>query len=132
MAKSKKATAYTVVYEPAGERGWWTVTIPEVRGCISQGRSIAQARERVREALGLFVDDADTVELVDDIRLPEPVRGPIARYREARKVSEAAQEAASKASREAARALVKKLGFSTRDAGEALGISQARVAQLAR
>jgi predicted RNase H-like HicB family nuclease len=58
---------YTVVYEHEDD-GWWTASVREVLGVRTQGRSIAQTRERVREALGLFVDDAATAELVEEVR----------------------------------------------------------------
>jgi predicted RNase H-like HicB family nuclease len=43
-----------------------------VPGCLIQGRSLAEGRRRIREALPLFIDEklAETVELVDDVRLP--------------------------------------------------------------
>ena len=47
---------YTATYTHEDD-GWWTVRIKEVQGVHSQGRSISQARNRVREALSLFVDD---------------------------------------------------------------------------
>jgi predicted RNase H-like HicB family nuclease len=50
----------TIVYEP-GEDGWITVSIPEVPGVFSQGRSRTQAREMVLSALNdwlrLYVTD---------------------------------------------------------------------------
>ena len=64
---------YTATYTHEDD-GWWTVRIKEVQGVHSQGRSISQARNRVREALSLFVDDADTAEITDDIKLPPVVR----------------------------------------------------------
>ncbi|HXB65014.1 MAG TPA: type II toxin-antitoxin system HicB family antitoxin [Solirubrobacteraceae bacterium] len=40
----------TILYEP-GEDGWITVSIPEVPGVLSQGRTRAQAREMALSAL---------------------------------------------------------------------------------
>ena len=58
---------YHVAYEQ-DDSGWWAASIREVRGCHSQGRTIDEARRRVREALGLFIeDDAESAELVDDL-----------------------------------------------------------------
>lgn len=57
---------YTVDYVP-GKEGWWTASVREVPGANTQGRSIAQARRRIREALGLFVEDAQRAELIDHI-----------------------------------------------------------------
>jgi len=44
-----------VVYEPDG--AGWHVYIPEVAGCRSHGRSIAEARKNIREALALCADE---------------------------------------------------------------------------
>lgn len=40
----------TIVYEP-GEDGWIVVSIPEVPGVFSQGRTREEARENVIDAL---------------------------------------------------------------------------------
>ena len=122
------AKKYTAVYE-YGDDGWWTVSIREVRGVHTQGRSIAQARTRVREALGLFVDGAETAELVDDIRVGAGMLNAILKARRARKAADRQQKLATLASRAAAKKLVAKM--SVRDAGEVLGVSHQYVQQLA-
>jgi predicted RNase H-like HicB family nuclease len=122
------AKRYTAVYE-YGNDGWWTVSIREVRGVHTQGRSIAQARTRVREALGLFVDGAATAELVDDIRVGAGMLNAILKARRARQAADRHQKLATLASRAAAKKLVAKM--SVRDAGEVLGVSHQYVQQLA-
>ncbi len=112
-----------------GRDGCWTVSIREVRGVHSQGRTIAQARGRVREALGLFVSDADRAELVDDIRVGPDVRRAIDLVRRAKRLLARQQLVAARVTRLAARKLVAKMGV--RDAGAVLGVSYQRVAQLA-
>jgi predicted RNase H-like HicB family nuclease len=57
-------TTYHVARE-RDDTGWWVASIREVPGCHSQGQTIDEARRRVREALGLFVDDAESATLVD-------------------------------------------------------------------
>ena len=58
---------YHVAYE-RDDSGSWVASIREVRGCHSQGRTIDEARHRVREALGLFIeDDAESAEFIDDL-----------------------------------------------------------------
>jgi len=49
--------SYRVAYE-RDESGWWVATVRGVRGCHTQGRTVDEARRRIREALELFVDDA--------------------------------------------------------------------------
>ncbi len=55
--------SYRVAYE-RDDSGWWVVaTVRGVRGCHTQGRTVDEARRRIREALDLFVDDARKVPL---------------------------------------------------------------------
>lgn len=135
MLRKKVATRQvTVVFEPDG--AGWHVFIPEVQGCRSHGRSIAEGRKNIREAFALCNEedsDADrlehTVEFVEEMRVPKAVRRAVdraLRAREAadRKVAEAATSAA-----EGARVL-RQAGLSLRDAGELLHLSHQRVKQL--
>jgi predicted RNase H-like HicB family nuclease len=45
-------------------------TVRGVRGWHTQGRTVDEARRRIREGLELFVDDARKARLVDDVKLP--------------------------------------------------------------
>ena len=47
---------YTVRYE-RDESGWWVAQVKEVPAAITQGRTIVEARRRIREALALALDD---------------------------------------------------------------------------
>ena len=120
---------YRVVYE-LDESGSWIATVPAVKGCHTYGRSINEARERVREALGLFVKDATTAPLIDDIRLPANLRRLLEVQREARKRADREQARAREAVSRAVRSLVETQGLSVRDAGELLGLSHQRVQQI--
>ncbi len=122
--------AYTAVYEQ-DHTGWWFVSVPELPGCHTQGRTLARARERIREAIALWLDvDEAELQIADDVRLSEPARQATARARQARQHARQAQEAALATTREAVRVLVHDSRLSTRDAAELLGISHQRVAQL--
>ncbi len=123
---------YTVRYERAGD-GWWVASVSDVHGCHTQGKSIAQARKRIRKALALslHISDkaADALKLIDNLQLPTKLA-------EAVEAHEAAVEAAQKHAAElqdkrakAAKALAAE-GLSVRDVGEVLGISFQRVQQL--
>jgi predicted RNase H-like HicB family nuclease len=106
------------------------VSVPELPGCHTQGRTLARARGRIREAIALWLDvDETELTVADDVRLPEPARQAVATARQARQHAQQAREAALGATRKAARVLVHG-GLSTRDAAELLGISHQRVAQL--
>src|ERR1041385_8959781 len=56
-------SAYHVTYE-RDESGWWVASVREVRGCHTQGRTVDEARRRIRKALELFVDDVRSAKLV--------------------------------------------------------------------
>jgi len=69
----------TIVYEP-GEDGWITVSIPEVPGVFSQGRTRTEAREMVLSALNdwlrFYVEDqaGDRPDAIPANADTEPVR----------------------------------------------------------
>lgn len=115
--------SYTVTYE-RDESGLWVAEIQSVQGCFTQGRTIEQARERIREALGLFIGEkAKSVALQDDVKLPARLTKRLEAARKARsRAEEEAQQAAEK-SREIALALTSE-GLSLRDVGTLLGISR--------
>lgn len=119
---------YTAVYERDPD-GTWIVEVKEARHCHTYGDSLSRARAKIRTALALWFDDAARAQITDDVRLPAPVKHQIHSYREARAAADRAAEKASQSSREAVR-LLRKLGISTRDAAEVMGLSQQRIAQL--
>lgn len=45
----------TVVFE-RGEQGWWVATCPEIPGAVSQGKTMEEAREMLRDAIELLVE----------------------------------------------------------------------------
>jgi predicted RNase H-like HicB family nuclease len=124
---------YTVSYE-RDKSGWWVAQVKEAPEAITQGRTIAEARRRIREALALALNDdrkAERAKLVDDVKLPPDARRALARAQAARKRLEAETARVQGSTEAAIRQLVKRLGLSVRDAGELLGISHQRVQQLA-
>lgn len=122
-------TTYKVRLE-RDETGHWIARVPSVPGCLSYGRSLDEARRRIREALALFVPDANRATLEDDVRLAPKV----ARLRRdalaARRRAERHSAKASAATREAARVLTQELQIGVRDAGRLLGVSHQRIHQL--
>jgi predicted RNase H-like HicB family nuclease len=122
-------TRYTVRYT-RDAAGWWVASVPKVRGCHTQGRTLEEARRRIREALGLAVANADAAVLVDDVRLPREIRRTMAQSRTARTRAERAQQDAKAATTAAVRVLRRRLKMSVRDAGALLGLSHQRVHQL--
>lgn len=49
-----------VVYEPSDEGGY-TVYVPSLPGCISEGDTLAEARDNIREAIELYLEPSDDV-----------------------------------------------------------------------
>ena len=85
------------------ERGFWVATLPEVPGCSTQGRTIEQARERVREALQAWFDLEKPYagQLVDDVELVAKLRRVIKSAEEARERARSAEDVASERTRQA-------------------------------
>lgn len=122
---------YHVTYE-RDESGWWVASVRGIRGCHTQGRTVDEARRRVREALSLFVTDAPSAEFVDQVKLPATVKRVLHAYASLRKKADAGDKRASAAARRAVRVLRGgKLKMSARDAAALLGLSHQRVHQLA-
>ena len=46
---------YTVVYQPI-EDGWIMATVPELPGAVTQGRTMKEAREMMKEAVTLLLE----------------------------------------------------------------------------
>jgi predicted RNase H-like HicB family nuclease len=124
MSRTKVATRLTfrVVYTPEGTA--WNATIPQVQGCHTWGRSLAEARRRVRDALACSLDDlsqedaarmARDAELIEDVRLPSPTRGALRRYGTARARLQAEEGRLREVAREAARSLTATAGVSLRE-----------------
>ena len=45
---------YTIIVEPA-EEGGYTVTVPALPGCVTQGETISQCIERAQEAIQGYI-----------------------------------------------------------------------------
>jgi predicted RNase H-like HicB family nuclease len=125
----KGMKTYTVTYE-RDQGGWWVATVKQVRGCHTQGRTIEQARRRIREALGLFIDDPEAAKLIDDVRLPAKAQGLVQQVQVTRQLAEKQSAKLQDSTVAAAKVLTKDLGVSMRDAGLLLGLSHQRVHQL--
>jgi predicted RNase H-like HicB family nuclease len=122
--------SYRVAYE-RDALGWWVASVRGVRGCHTQGRTVDEARRRIREALGLFVDDARRASIVDDVKLPRAATRAIRAYATLRKEAEKGDRRAALAARRAVRVLRSgRLKMSARDAARLLGLSHQRVHQL--
>ena len=90
-------------------------------GC---GRTLAKARDHIRDGTALRFEVApDAFIVIEDIRLPKPIKATVDRAGKERAKAQAVQEAAAGATEKAARALVDEGWLSVRDAADILGLS---------
>ena len=47
---------YTVVLDKDPEEGVYTVTVPALPGCITEGDSVEESLEMVKEAIALYIE----------------------------------------------------------------------------
>ena len=53
---TRKVYQYTAVFEPDEKAGGFTVTIPVLPGCISEGDTFEGAVEGIKEAASLYIE----------------------------------------------------------------------------
>jgi predicted RNase H-like HicB family nuclease len=127
-----EATRYVATYT-RDERAW-IVQFREL-DIATFGRTLASAKRYARSALAVHLEVEDLaasgVEVVDDVRLPTAISDEVDRVLAQRSTVETLRMEVAEATRRAA-ADLRRLGLSTRDVGEILGISGARVAQIDR
>lgn len=52
----KNIHTYTVLFSPDEESGGFTVEVPALPGCITEGNSFAEAKKHAREAIELYLE----------------------------------------------------------------------------
>ncbi|HKE84041.1 MAG TPA: type II toxin-antitoxin system HicB family antitoxin [Vicinamibacterales bacterium] len=122
---------YTAVYERDLNDGRWLVEIPAVPGCHSYGRTIEQARDRIREALGLYVPNAERATIEDDVRLTAAALEAVSLALALRSEIEEMQARVPAVQRRAI-ARLRRMKLGHRDVGEILGLSFQRIHQIAK
>lgn len=123
---------YAAAYTYDG-RGW---IVQFVEPDISTfGRTLAAARSHARSMLAVYLEVEDLeragVTIEDDVHLPGAVATEVERLARKRGRSERLRGEVAEETRLTA-ARLRQAGLSTRDVGEILGISGARVAQIER
>ena len=56
MKKREKIYNYPAIFEPDIESGGYTVTIPSLPGCISEGNTFEEAQRNIKEAAALYLE----------------------------------------------------------------------------
>ncbi len=56
MKKKAKVFQYTALFEPDKDAGGYTVTIPALPGCISEGDTFEEALKNIQEAAELYLE----------------------------------------------------------------------------
>ena len=52
---------FTIIIEQ-GEDGWYVATVPDIPGCYTQGKTVAQVLDRIKEAIEVCLEaDGETI-----------------------------------------------------------------------
>jgi len=58
----KKILNFTTIIEQ-GEDGWYVATVPDIPGCYTQGKTIPQVLDRIKEAIEVCLEsDKEDIE----------------------------------------------------------------------
>ena len=125
----EQVTTYAVRLD-RDQGGAWLARCIDVPGCHTYGRSLRQARSRIREALSLWVEDADTAELEFRYHFPAGWREAVDACRQTRARAIDAEKEALAIAAVVASELTQHQGLSMRDVAEMIGISHQRVQQI--
>lgn len=121
---------YVAVARRSGR--WWAIDVPEVAGVFSQARRLADVAPMAREAIALMLDVSPrSFDVVVRPILPSSLEMIVQEARQARVNAQEMQLEAGQRSARALRAL-ERADMPLRDAGELLGISHQRAAQIAK
>ena len=113
---------------------WWAIEVPELRGVHSQARRLDQVEPMAREAIALMLEvpeDSFDVVVQPDLSSLGGLRDAVEAALRERERAAAAQDAASTAMRHAV-SEIRASGYTSRDAGMLLGVSNQRISQIER
>lgn len=65
MKKTANVFKYTAVFSPE-ETGGYSVTIPALPGCVSQGETFEEALGNIKEAAELYLEDMKESEIPEE------------------------------------------------------------------
>ncbi len=62
----KQIHTFTAIFELDEDVGGYTVTVPSLPGCISEGNTFEEAMENIQEATSLYLEGEDLTELLPE------------------------------------------------------------------
>lgn len=65
MSKSKSFVEYQAVFQEE-TKGGFSVWVPDLPGCASQGDTLEEALENIKEAIELYLEDSNVTEDASD------------------------------------------------------------------
>jgi antitoxin HicB len=48
---------YSIVLDPDPDEGGYTVTVPALQGCVTEGETVEECKARAQEAIGAYLED---------------------------------------------------------------------------
>ncbi|MBI2844225.1 MAG: type II toxin-antitoxin system HicB family antitoxin [Armatimonadetes bacterium] len=63
---------FKIVLEPSDEGGY-TAIVPSLPGCISEGESVDEAMQNIREAIELYLEPVEDYDQTDNVLVKELV-----------------------------------------------------------
>ena len=61
-----------VVFEPSDDGGY-TVYVPSLPGCISEGETLDEARQNIREAIDLYLESDEAPNPRNNVLVEDPI-----------------------------------------------------------
>jgi predicted RNase H-like HicB family nuclease len=113
---------------------WWAIEVPELHGVFSQARRLDQVESMAREAIGLMLqvpEDSFDVVVEPNLNSLGGVGHAVEAALRERERANAAQDTASTAMRHAV-SEIRSSGYTSRDAGMLLRVSNQRISQIER
>jgi predicted RNase H-like HicB family nuclease len=125
-------TRYDVLAARSGR--WWAIEVPELPGVLSQARRLDQVEATARRVIALTLhvsQDSFDVAITPDLDSLGSLKASIEEALTARQAAEVAQDRATAALWHAV-AELRRSGYSSRDTGKLLGLSNQRISQIER
>jgi antitoxin HicB len=69
MIKKSSILTYTTLFTPDEESGGFTVEVPALPGCVTDGETLAEAKKHAAEAIQLYLETLEE----DGLPFPEDV-----------------------------------------------------------